>query len=184
MFLWTRLLVPSELDLDLKMGPKMRSKIDPKSIWTGILARNPLRSLFLKRLRRPQARFQGLREVVFLKLSSQTKKLSELLTSYYGRHRVDYKVGRLCHHCALLCAYLLGCFRSDKHIGVTNFNVDTSESFSSTLLVWVDWERIYDKFSVSSSIRLYSTSMLRIILPLTSRVHLDLCMYMHRRTLV
>ena len=74
----------------------------------------------------------------FFILSSQTKKLSELLTSYYGRHRVDYKVGRLCHHCALLCAYLLGCFRSDKHICVTNFNVDTSESFSSTLLVWVD----------------------------------------------
>ena len=37
---WTWLLVPSELDLDFKIAPKIRSKIGPKSISRGILARN------------------------------------------------------------------------------------------------------------------------------------------------
>ena len=35
----------------------------------------------------------------FIILSSQTKKLSELLTSYCGRHHVDYRVGSHCHRC-------------------------------------------------------------------------------------
>ena len=35
----------------------------------------------------------------FFVLSSQTEKLSELLTSYCGRHHVDYRAGSHCHRC-------------------------------------------------------------------------------------
>ena len=71
---WTRLLIPSELDLELKLALKIAVlvpygfdldlknafKIDPKSISKGILARNQLQRQFSSRLGRLQACFLGL----------------------------------------------------------------------------------------------------------------------------
>ena len=60
---WTRLLVPSELDLELKIVPEIGSKFLPTLIVRGILARSRLQRQFLERPRRLQALFQGLRDI-------------------------------------------------------------------------------------------------------------------------
>ena len=185
MFLWTRLLVPSELDLDLKIPPKNWFKIGPKSISRGIPARSRLQWRFLSRLRHLQARFQGLREVDFVYLiTKQRTSLSYLQAPVVAIMQTTERAvtaiavvppwDHLLRRLPSGKTYLRHKFQRCQ-FGIFLANASCLGSYS---------ERIYDKFSVSISIRLYSTSMLRFMLALTSRVHPDLCMYMHRSTLV
>ena len=150
MLLWSRRLVPSELDLDFKIVPKNKSKIGPKSISRGIPARSRLQWRFLKRLRHLQARFPGPREVDFVYLiTKQRTSLSYLQATVVAIMQTTERAVT-----AIAVAppwdHLLRWLTSDKtylrhkfqrcQFGIFLANASCLSSYS---------ERICDKFSVS-----------------------------------
>ena len=86
---WTGLSLMNTLWTDI---PEPPMRIGPKSI----LARRRLQRQLLRRLSISKPVFKA-SEKSFFVFYSQTKKVSELLASYWGRHRVDYRAGSHCH---------------------------------------------------------------------------------------
>ena len=151
--------------MDIQIAPKISSKIGPKTTSRSIPARRRLQRRFLSRLRRLQARFQGLREVDFVYLiAKQRTSLSYLQATVVAIMQTTERAVTAIA-VALPWDHLLRWLHSDKaylrhkfqrcQFGTFLANASCLGSYS---------ERIYDKFSVSISIRLYSTWMLRIIL--------------------
>ena len=150
MLLWPWLLVPSELDLDLKSPPKIGTKIGPKSISRGIPARSRLQWRFLSRRRHLQGRFQRLWELDFVYLiTKQRTSLSYLQAPVVAIMQTTERAVT-----AIAVAppwdHLLRWLTSDKtylrhkfqrcQFGIFLANASCLSSYS---------ERICDKFSVS-----------------------------------
>ena len=150
MLLWSRLLVPSELDLDFKIAPKNSSKIAPKSISRGIPARSRLQWRFLSRLRHLQARFQCLREVDFVYLITKQRTFLSYLQAPVVTIMQTTERAVTAIAVALPWDHLLRWLHSDKaylrhkfqrcQFGIFLANASCLSSYS---------ERICDKFSVS-----------------------------------
>ena len=92
----TRLLVPSELDLDLKILPKIGSKIGPKSIKGYPPPKPPPMAIFKPSETSPSS-FSRPPRGRFCASYNQTKNVSELLASSCGHQHADYRASSHCH---------------------------------------------------------------------------------------
>ena len=61
----------------------------------------------------------------FLYFSIQSKKVPELLASYYGRHHVDYRAGSHCHRCGSFLRSSCGMFALWQNTLWSQFSVFT-----------------------------------------------------------
>ena len=106
--------------------------------------------------------FSSLPRSRFFAFYSRPKKVSKLLASNCGRHRIDYKDGQSLPPPWLFLSLILW------DVCTPTTSVGISEPFLSALLVWVVVENGFAiSFLLVFSMRLHSTSMIRTILPLS-----------------